>query len=77
LEHSPDTLIGDLNFTKGVDEVWGVVTQLDKLADYFKSMIQDHHLVDLILDEVIPTWQNGILGVLKNDWIEFWSRIDY
>jgi hypothetical protein len=40
-----------------------VEAQLDKLADYFKSMIQDHHLVDLLPDEVVPTWQNDRHGV--------------
>jgi hypothetical protein len=55
-------LAGDLNFTTGVDEVWGVTAQLDKLADYFKSMLQDYHLVDLIPDDVVPTWRNGRTG---------------
>jgi len=53
----------DLNFTTGADEVWGAVAQLDKLAGFFKLLLQDYHLVDMLLDVVAPTWRNGRTGV--------------
>jgi hypothetical protein len=30
--------------------------------DYFKLLIQDHQLVDLVPDDVVPTWRNGRTG---------------
>jgi endonuclease/exonuclease/phosphatase family metal-dependent hydrolase len=55
-------LAGDLNFTTGVDEVWGSTAQLDKHANYFKDMIKDQLLVDLVPDVLVPTWRNGRAG---------------
>jgi endonuclease/exonuclease/phosphatase family metal-dependent hydrolase len=54
---------GDFNFTTGADEVWGAAAQLDKLAGFFKLLLQDNHLVDLLPDVVAPTWRNGRTGV--------------
>lgn len=31
--------------------------------NYFKCMILDHHLIDLLPDEVVPTWRNGRIGM--------------
>jgi hypothetical protein len=55
-------LVGELNFTLGVDEVWGAETKLDKLAEYFKDMILEHHLIDLVPVETILAWRNGRSG---------------
>ena len=54
---------GDLNFTTGADEVWGATTQLDKIADFFKLLLQNYHLVDMVMDVIAPTWRNGRTGV--------------
>jgi len=56
-------LVGDLNYTTGVDKVWGVVVELDKLADYFKCMFLDHHLINLLQNEIVPTWRNNRSGL--------------
>jgi hypothetical protein len=56
-------LAGDLNFTTGVDEVWGPTTHLDRHAIYFTDLIKDHMLVDLALELLVPTWRNGRVGV--------------
>jgi endonuclease/exonuclease/phosphatase family metal-dependent hydrolase len=52
----------DLNFTLGADEVRGATTQLDKLAEYFKDMMLEHHLIDLVPVEIVPTWRNSRSG---------------
>ena len=52
----------DLNFTLGADEVWGAETKLVKLAEYFKDMMLEHHLIDLVPVETILTWRNGRSG---------------
>jgi hypothetical protein len=40
-------LAGDLNFTIGVNEVWGASSHLDKMANFFKDLLLTHHLIDL------------------------------
>jgi hypothetical protein len=55
-------LARDLNFTTGVDEVWGPTTHLDRHANYFHDLIKDHLLVDLAPDILVPTWRNDRAG---------------
>jgi len=45
----------NLNFTIGADEIWRLVTPLDRHANYFLDLIKDHLLVDLAPDVWVPT----------------------
>jgi hypothetical protein len=44
------------------EEIWGDTTRLDPLAGYFKGMLQESGLVDIVPNEVVPTWRNGRSG---------------
>jgi endonuclease/exonuclease/phosphatase family metal-dependent hydrolase len=61
----PNNLIlaGDLNFSTGVDEIWGEKALIDPHATFFRDLFTNHHLVDVKPSEVVPTWRNGRLGV--------------
>jgi hypothetical protein len=59
LAHKNLIVAGDLNFTVSAGEVWGDTTHLDPLAGYFKDIFQENRLVDILPDEVVPTWRNG------------------
>jgi hypothetical protein len=67
---------GDLNFTTGVEEIWGATAHLDNLAGFFKQLLQDNHLVDLLPDVVTPTWRNGRSGLIafRRGWTVFWFQ---
>jgi hypothetical protein len=54
---------GDFNLTTRVDEVWGALTHLDKLAGFFDDLFQENHLVDLLPNVLVSTWTNGRAGV--------------
>jgi endonuclease/exonuclease/phosphatase family metal-dependent hydrolase len=56
-------LAGDLNFSTGVDEVWGVSALIDPHATFFRDLFLRHHLVDVKPAEVVPTWCNCRFGV--------------
>ena len=56
-------LVGDLDFTLGANEIWGIKVQLDPLAPFFSQLIADHNLVDLYPTYVGPTWRNGRSGI--------------
>jgi hypothetical protein len=55
-------LAGDLNFTTGADEVWGLSGTSGSTCRLFFKLIKDHSLVNLALDILIPTWRNGRAG---------------
>jgi endonuclease/exonuclease/phosphatase family metal-dependent hydrolase len=55
-------LVGDLNFTTSIDEVWGVEARSDPLAGFFRDLFQKNHLVDVQPSELVPTWRNGRSG---------------
>jgi hypothetical protein len=76
LDHTNLIVVGDLNFTTNVGEVWGSSTSLDPLAGYFGTLLQDHHLVDFLPDDIVPTWRNGRSGwkLFLKDWIGFYSQ---
>jgi endonuclease/exonuclease/phosphatase family metal-dependent hydrolase len=63
LDQSNLILAGDLNFSMGVDEVWGVSALIDSQATFFRDLFTKHHLVDVKPSEVVPTWRNGRFGV--------------
>jgi len=53
---------GDLNLTLSTREVWGVISRLDPLADYFFGLFDAVGLVDVIPKQLGPTWRNGRVG---------------
>jgi hypothetical protein len=63
LAQSDLILAGDLNFSMGIDEVWGATALIDPLAVFFKDLFANNHLVDVVPAEVLPTWRNGRSGV--------------
>jgi hypothetical protein len=56
LAHKNLLVAEDFNFTVSAGEVWGDTTHLDQLAGYFIDIFQDNMLVDIIHDELVPTW---------------------
>jgi hypothetical protein len=62
LAHKNLIVAGDFNFIVNVGEVWGDTTHVDPLAGYFKDIFQGNRLVDILPDEVVPTWRNGRSG---------------
>jgi hypothetical protein len=55
-------VVGDLNFTLSMREVWGDSARNDCLVDFFTSLIQSSGLVDIHPTELAPTWRNGREG---------------
>jgi len=56
-------IVGGLNFTTNSGEVCGSSTTLDPLAGYITTLLQIHHLVDFLLNAIVPTWRNGSSGL--------------
>ena len=56
-------MVGDLKFTIGADEIWGVNSHLDPLAHFFTHLIENNYLVDMAPTFAGPTWRNGRAGV--------------
>lgn len=61
---SVDQLIigGDLNFSMGFGESWGSHAQIDPLSDFFKDILEKHHLADIPMNKAVPTWRNRRIG---------------
>jgi len=55
-------IAGDLNVTMSVGKIWGGSASSRQLAAYFISLFQDHKLIDLQPDKLVPTWRNVRLG---------------
>jgi hypothetical protein len=55
--------LGDFNFTLNEGEIWGESGHPDPLALFLKDLFVEGGLVDILSDEVVPTWQNGRKGV--------------
>jgi hypothetical protein len=53
---------GDLNFSLGPSEVWGLHARADPLADYFGQKFVDCKLIDLDPTLLKPTWRNNRVG---------------
>jgi hypothetical protein len=62
LAHKNLIVVGDLNFTVSIGEVWGDTAKLDPTSGYFKGIFQENHLVDILPGDVVPTWRNGRVG---------------
>jgi len=55
-------IVGDLNLTLSVGEIWGTFATSDSLADYFISLFLAHNLADYAPDILAPTLRNGRMG---------------
>jgi endonuclease/exonuclease/phosphatase family metal-dependent hydrolase len=55
-------IVGDLNLTTTLGEIWGASATQDPLADFFTNLFSTHHLVDFAPDHLTPTWRNGRVG---------------
>jgi hypothetical protein len=53
---------GDLNFSLGLSEVWGLHARVDPLAGYFGQKLVDCKLIDLEPTLLKPTWRNNRVG---------------
>ena len=62
---------GDLNFSLGLSEIWGVNAQVDPLTNFFRNMLERLGLVDINPLVSIPTWSNRelVLRVFVKAWI--------
>jgi hypothetical protein len=49
---------GDLNFTLGASEIWGLATQIDCLQGYFLRKLEEVGLLDIEPTKLSPTWRN-------------------
>jgi hypothetical protein len=56
-------IVGDLNFTTNIGEIWGSSASMDPLTNYFTMLLQNHNLVDLPPAAIVPTWRNGRTGL--------------
>ena len=61
--HTNLIVVEDLNFTTNDGKIWGLAASLDPLAGYFGSLLQEHHLVEFLPNNIVPTWRNGHLGL--------------
>ena len=53
---------GDLNFSFGHSEIWGVKARVDVLTDFFINLLQGLGVVDIAPMVSIPTWSNRQIG---------------
>ena len=51
-------IIGDLNFSMGREEIWGHKSRIDSMDAYFRGLIEDFSLLDVMPDPLGPTWRN-------------------
>jgi exonuclease III len=58
LSHKNMIVARDFNFTLSVGEIWGDSTQPNQLAGFFKELFLDNGLVDILPDNVVPSWRN-------------------
>ena len=53
---------GDLNFSLGLSEIWGVKARVDVLTNFFTNLLESLGLVDINPMVSIPTWTNHRVG---------------
>ena len=53
---------GDLNFSFGFSEIWGVKAKVDSLYDFFSRYLDVLGLVDLTPSVLLATWYNRRFG---------------
>ena len=46
---------GDLNFSLGLSKIWGDRARSDCLFDFFTKILDDHGLVDIVPNVILPT----------------------
>ena len=49
---------GDLNFSLGQTEIWGVKARVDVLTDFFINLLEGLGLIDITPLDSIPNWSN-------------------
>ena len=61
---SYDNLIiwGDLNFSIGFWESWGSHAHMDPLSDTMTHHMEEHHLINVPMNKLMPTWHNRRTG---------------
>eukprot|EP00253_Pinus_taeda_P008693 PITA_08693 len=62
LENEALLIMGDLNCTMGPDEVWGRGEKANSIGEKIKEAMMLFNYVDICLDSMSPTWDNGRLG---------------
>jgi len=67
-------IAGDLNFSTGIDEFWGVSALIDSQAAFFRDLFLRHYLINVNPTKVVPTWRNCIIGA---DGIQKWLDMVY
>eukprot|EP00253_Pinus_taeda_P018044 PITA_18044 len=57
---SVDQLIigGDLDFSIGYGESWGLLAQIDPSPNFFRYILELHHLDDIPMNKSLLTWRN-------------------
>ena len=53
---------GDLNFSLGLSEIWGVNARVDALTEFFTNLLDGLGLVDAAPLVSSPTWSNRRVG---------------
>jgi hypothetical protein len=51
---------GDLKFTLGASQVWGLEAHVDCLSCYFIKKLEELGLLDVEPAKLTPTWRNRI-----------------
>lgn len=64
-------IVGDLNLTLSMDEIWGSNRKKDPIAERLKNDFLKRNLVDVIPSQMRPTWENG-----RNDEAYVAKRLD-
>lgn len=68
-------VVGDLNLTLNVGEVWGEVARTNPLVDFFVDLFEELNMIDVEPHKVVPTWRNLrcgkviILNTLLGSWL--------
>jgi len=52
-------ILGDLNVTLSIDEIWGSNRKKYPLTDCIRYALLHRNLVDINLHKMKPTWDNG------------------
>ena len=58
-------VVGDLNLTLSPNEFWGPGKIDDPIAKFFKSKMEEKHLIDIVSNVACPTWSNGRCGTMR------------
>ena len=53
---------GDLNFSLGLSEIWGVKAQADPLTNFFHNLLESLGIVGINPLESLPAWSNRRVG---------------